>query len=143
MAKKESCSICCCENPALGLGLLRIGVVLMFLVPGVMKLMDPTMIQGMVQTKVGIPGTAGLIAAWFVIIVEVGGGIAVALGNKVPKPVYKLSLLGFAVITVIATATIHWGETMPMLSHLLMLCSVACLFFTRPSCPMGICGEKK
>ncbi len=136
----------CCENPALGLGILRLGVVILFLVPGIIKLMNPGIILNMIQNVVGIPGILGVIMAWLVIITEVGGGIAVLLGKIVPKLIYKISLVGFFVILLVAMATIHIpaikANPMGVLSHILMLCSVLCLMFTRPMCPSGICGDK-
>ncbi len=136
-SKKE-----CCDNPALALGLIRIGIVLLFLIPGVMKLTGPDMFLGMLEEKVGLTGTLKTVAYWAVVITEVGGAVAVALGNMVPRIIYKLALAGFAVILIVAMAKIHWGNNMAMISHTLMLLNVIALIVSRPMCPAGICGDK-
>ncbi len=134
----------CCENPGLGLGVLRIAVVMLFFPAGIMKLMNPEMIIGMVQNNVGISGTLGVLLAWAVIATEVGGSIFVLLGNKVPRVLYKLSLLGFMVVLLVAILTVHapGGDMMAILSHILMLASVFSLMVTTPTCLVGATGKK-
>lgn len=134
----------CCENPALGMLLLRMAVAALFLLPGIMKMMDPSMIIGMIQNNVGIAGDLGVAFGWAVIMTEVLGGLFVLLGKLVPVILYNLSLLGFLVILVVAMVSIHipGGDMMTILSHVLMIASVLALKFTRPMCPMGLTGEK-
>ena len=140
--KMKNCSTCCCDNPALALGLIRVGIVLLFLIPGVMKFMNPDMFLGMLEAKVGLTGLAKTAGYWAVVIVEVLGAIAVALGNLVPRMLYKVALLGFLVILIVAIATVHWGNSMGVLSHFLMMLNVVALIVTRPMCPIGVCGDK-
>jgi len=143
--KKCNSFTCCCENPALGLGMLRLGVVLLFLGAGVLKIMNPAIIQGLIQNQIGVTGTLGIVLAWIVTVTEVGGSILVFLGKLVPKILYKLSLLGFLIILVVVMLTIYIPRHDPMsiLSHVLMITSVLCLLFTKPMCPQGIFGDKE
>ena len=134
----KKCALgCSLDGPIVAFWLIRMGVVLLFLIPGVMKFMNPDMFLGMLEAKLGLFGVAKVIAYWAVVIVEIFGAILVAFGKFVPLVLYRLALLGFLVILLVATASVHWGNNMAMLSHFLMILNVLALLVTRPRSPFS------
>ena len=75
---------------AQGVALLRVTLGLLFLVPGISKLMNPAGITGMLET-IGFPAAA--LFAWIVIIIEVLGGAALILGKKTKEAVWALFIV--------------------------------------------------
>lgn len=137
---------CCGDNPVMALGLARIGVGLFFTLFGAMKLfmMGPDAIVTMMSNLFGVTGAIALVMAWVVIITELAGGIAVLLGKLVPKSIYRLSLLGFAVITVVGFIAAHTGQAdtpKQLLWHGMLLFVILGLMAAAPRCPMGITGK--
>jgi putative oxidoreductase len=78
---------------------LRALLGLLFLVPGVMKLMNPPMIIGMLGS-LGFPA-AGFFG-WLLILVEIAGGVALLAGWKVKYAVWPL-----AVVLLVAMLRVH------------------------------------
>jgi len=76
---------------------LRIGLGGLFLVAGIMKLMDPSKITGMLG-NLGFPG-AGF-WAWLLILVEIVGGAAVLVGFKLKWVIVPLALVLFVAIVI-------------------------------------------
>ncbi|MCF7812565.1 DoxX family protein [Candidatus Gracilibacteria bacterium] len=148
--KEKSC--CCCHNPALALFLVRIGVGLLFLLPGIDKWLGGVEnFAGMLEGMVGLTGTAGLVAAWLVVLFEVLGGLFILLGKIVPKPLYKISVLGLFVISVVALLGVHlpaatdqWAGTniVQLFFQVLATLGLVALWVTYPLCPLGITGCK-
>lgn len=137
---------CCSGGPTMALGLTRIGVGLFFALFGAMKLvmMGPDAVANMMTGLFGLEGGLALGLAWVVIIAELGGGVMVLAGKLVQKLVYKLSLLGFAIITVVGFIAAHMGsEDMlkQLLWHGMLLFTILGLMMAAPKCPMGITGE--
>jgi uncharacterized membrane protein YphA (DoxX/SURF4 family) len=137
-------SFCCCHNPALALGLVRVGVVILFLIPGIMKLMDPTMFQGMLTELFGAKGGMILFLYWLVVAFEILGSLFVFLGKLVPLKLYKISLLGLLIISLIALFLVHipTKNIMPILFQVLTTLCLMGLFVTKPLCCCGILGYK-
>jgi len=140
-AKKGAC---CCHKPALALLLVRIGVALLFIIPGIMKLLDPDMFMGMLNLIFGWTGTMLVLMAWVVVLFEVVGGFFILLGKLVPHVVYKVSVLGIFIISLIALLSVHIpsGDIMGVVFQLFATLAVAGLWFTYPLCPLGITGSK-
>lgn len=86
-------------NKAQGIALLRVTLGLLFLVPGLSKLMDPAGITGMLD-GLGFPAAA--LFAWIVIIIEVLGGAALILGKKMKHAVWALFI-----VLLVATLLVH------------------------------------
>jgi uncharacterized membrane protein YphA (DoxX/SURF4 family) len=150
--KKDTCDTSCCANNALGLGLVRIGVGLLFLVMGLSKLMMPEMVQGMLQNLLGVEAQASVIWYWILVIAEVGGGIVILLGKIVPKNLYYAALAASAVVMIVAliTAVIPavMDGTYPMakrdlMLHISTLLTIIGLMWMKPMCILGITGDKE
>lgn len=86
-------------NKGQGIALLRVTLGLLFLVPGITKLMNPAGVTGMLS-GIGFPA-AGLFA-WILIIVEVLGGAALILGKKMKEAVWALFI-----VLLVATLLVH------------------------------------
>ncbi len=142
----KSCHTCT-DNPVLALFLVRLGVGLFFLLFGAMKLfiMGPVAVSQMMVHLFGFQLGLANIAAWLVILTELVGGILVILGKLIPRILYKFSLLGFSIITVVGFISAHMGtEDMmkQLLWHGMLLLAIFGLFVARPKSPCGICGDK-
>lgn len=86
-------------NKAQGIAVLRVTLGLLFLVPGISKLMSPEGITGMLS-GLGFPAAA--LFAWILIIVEVLGGAALILGKKMKHAVWALFI-----VLLVATLLVH------------------------------------
>jgi uncharacterized membrane protein YphA (DoxX/SURF4 family) len=140
-----------CDRPAHALMLMRIGVALLFLIPGIMKLMMPGAFQAsMVEGGLGLGGAVAPIVTWLIIIAEVGGGLALLLGSKVPRCLYNLSAWVLLIITLTAMLMIRWqmGAGMDqdwvyLLMHVLTILCLLGLSITNPRCACSITGSDK
>ena len=137
---------CCNDNPVLGLGLVRVGTGLLFLLPGIMKFMDGAMFKEMMlQGALGLSGSFVEMAYWLVVIFEVLGGAAVILGQLVPEAIYKVSVLGLLVISLVALFGVHIPNgfagmgLVTVLFQLLATLALAALYVTKPACPLSGC----
>ncbi len=82
---------------------LRIMLGLLFLVPGIAKIMAPDMIIGMLG-KLGFPGPAFF--GWILILSEIIFGLALIIGYKVKYAVWPLMF-----VLVVALITVHLKDT--------------------------------
>lgn len=141
---KTNTSVCCCHKPALALFLVRMGVALLFIIPGIMKFLDPDLFMGMLNLLFGWTGIMLVVMAWLVVIFEVVGGLAILLGKLIPRIVYKVSVLGIFIISLTALLSVHVpsGDVMGMVFQLFATLAVAALWFTHPMCPAGVTGQK-
>lgn len=76
---------------------LRIGIGGLFVIAGIMKLMNPAMIVGMLET-LGFPGPS--FWAWLLILVELLCGAAVLTGFKLKYSTVPLAVVMFVAIFV-------------------------------------------
>lgn len=81
---------------------LRLTLGLLFLVPGLMKLVAPSMITGFLASK-GFPAAGFL--AWVLILAEVICGALILVGYKV-----KWAVIPPIVVLVVAILTVHLGD---------------------------------
>lgn len=93
-----------CKN--WGLTFLRLTLGSLFIVPGMMKVMNISMPTAMLDA-IGFPAAGAL--AWILAISELVFGIAVIVGYKVKYAIWPLVL-----ILVVATLTVHIPGTDPM-----------------------------
>ncbi len=134
----------CSDNPALGLGLVRMGVVALFLVSGILKVLDPEMLKGFLDRMLHVPEAYIECVYWLVVVTEIAGAVLVFLGKLIPRAIYLIALLGLAVVIGVATYFVHWGDLMAVLSHVLIFLNLIALAVTRPMCPSGCpIGDKK
>ena len=116
------------ENTDFGPFFVRIGLGLLFIFPGIMKLMNPGMIIGMLG-GMGFP--LPMVLGWLVIIAEVLGGIALLAGYKVNYVVWPL-----VVILVVATVAVYLPDlaknATQVLFHLLGILSLISLYYSGP-----------
>ena len=127
--KEKSTSMTCA---AYGPTVLRVFTGVLFVVPGLMKLMNPSMIIGMLG-QMGWP--LATVFGWIVILSEVLCGLAVIAGFKLKYTVWPL-----VVIMLVAVFTVY----VPMLGsdplaamgqvlfHLLALAALVNLYLTGP-----------
>lgn len=105
---------------------LRVLLGLLFLIPGISKLMNPDMIIGMLG-GLGFPGAAFF--GWVLILSEIVFGIALVVGYKVKYAVWPL-----IIILVVAILTVHIKDVenpMMMIDILFRLGAIAGLNLLR------------
>jgi uncharacterized membrane protein YphA (DoxX/SURF4 family) len=101
-----------------------------------MKLMDPSAFQAALGGMIGVTGTVALIVAWLVIVFEVLGSVFILAGPFIPKSIYKISLLGILVISIVALVEVHIpsGDMMKIIFQSFATLVVASLSMTKPIC---------
>jgi putative oxidoreductase len=112
--------------------LLRIGLGLLFLLPGLSKLSNPAGIIGMLG-GMGIP--AATLMGWILILSEIGFGGALLAGYQTKKVVWPL-----LVIMVVALLAVHipaWIASAPMamisvLTHVLAILGLVSIYLSGP-----------
>jgi putative oxidoreductase len=112
--------------------LLRIGLGLLFLLPGLSKLANPAGIIGMLG-GMGIP--MATLMGWILILSEIGFGGALLVGYRVKKVVWPL-----LVIMVVALLAVHvpaWIAAAPMamisvLTHVLAILGLTSIYLSGP-----------
>ncbi len=116
--KKEMCSMKCAQYAPT---VLRVGLGVLFLVPGIMKLMNPAMVSGMLG-QIGFP--MATLFAWILILVEVVGGLMLITGFKtkfaVPPLVIVMLVAIFAVVVPTISGNLAAGAV-GLLFHVLAL----------------------
>lgn len=108
---------------------LRVMLGVIFLMPGVMKLLDPGMPARMLA---GLGFPAATAWAWLLIAVEIVGGVLLLVGWKIKYAVWPLM-----VILLVATVLVHIPSVaqnpqnvMAVLFHVLGVAGLLSLFFT-------------
>ncbi len=139
----STCSSTYCDRPRVAQCLVRIGVGALFFIPGVMKLLDPAMFQGLLGTLFGWTGLLAIIVFWIVTVFEILGSLFVVIGPFIPKWLYKLSLLGILFISLVALifVQIPTGNIMPILFQAFATLVVFSLCITNPVCPFKACKK--
>ncbi|MBI4141039.1 DoxX family protein [Candidatus Woesearchaeota archaeon] len=114
-----------------GPSILRLALGPLFIIPGVMKLMNPGMIIGMLG-QIGFP--APTFFGWLLLLSEIIFGASVLVGYKV-----KLTVWPLVIVLAVATITVHIPSiaTNPMglidvLFRLLGIAALISLHFTGP-----------
>ena len=118
-------------NNRYGLTILRVVVGLLFLVPGIMKLMNPAGPTGML-TGLGFP--APQILVWVLLLSEIIFGIALILGFKTKYTVWPLMIV-FAVVLIfvaIPGALSNPAGWTNVIFHLLGIASLLIIFLEGP-----------
>lgn len=141
--KNISCPLCnTFHKPEWGFWMLRVAVAVLFFFPGLNKVLHPENFQGLLENIIPVSGISLLILFWGVVAFELLGGLVVLLGKILPSALYKITLLGQAIIllTALFMVTIPSGDMMGIYFHILGLASLFTLFLTRPMCPLGISG---
>jgi len=115
-------------GPKHGTFTLRIALGLLFFIPGVGKLLDPSGPTGML-TNLGFFAPA--LFAWLLILVEVLCGAALVAGWQT-----KWAVLPLAVVMLVAIFTVvipnMGGSPVNLLFHILALAGLNSLYFTGP-----------
>lgn len=117
--------------------ILRVLLGLLFLVPGLGKIMNPAMIISMLS-DLGFPGPAFF--GWVLILSEIIFGAALVVGYKVKWTVWPL-----VIILAVATITVHLptlGTPMGHINVLFHLVGIAGLLVISASGP-GACALSK
>jgi len=101
----------------------------LFILPGIMKLMNPAMISGMLGSM-GFP--APTLFAWILIISEIGFGLAVLAGFKIKYTVWPLVVILLVATALVFAPMIGTDPSAPgqVLFHLLGIAALVSLFFT-------------
>ncbi len=103
---------------------LRIGLGLLFIYTGITKLMNPSMVNGMLG---GIGFPAPTFWTWVLILAEVLCGLAVLVGFKV-----EYATVPLAVILVVAMVAVYHSQVPQLMMHLAMLSGVVALWLSGP-----------
>jgi len=110
---------------------LRIALGLLFIVPGLTKLMAPSGVIGMLGS-LGFPAPA--FWGWLLLLSEIIFGLALVFGFKVKWTVWPL-----VIVLLVATFTVYVpklgtpeGNPVQVLFHLLGMAGLVSLFFTGP-----------
>lgn len=116
------------KNAEYGPAVLRVFLGLLFIVPGLGKLMDPTPITGMLGT-LGFPA-AGFFA-WLLLLSEIVFGLAVLLGWKLEWTVWPLVLVLLVATVMVAIPNMN-GNPVTVLFHLVGIAGLVSLSLTGP-----------
>ena len=101
---------------------LRIGVGGIFLTTGIMKILNPPMVVGMLE-NMGFPGPA--FWAWLLILAELLCGAAVLVGFKL-----KWTTIPLAIVMIVAMSTV--GQQMIILNNAVILSGLVSLWLSGP-----------
>jgi len=86
-------------NKSQGPALLRITLGLLFLIPGLFKLMDPSMVSGMLS---GLGFPIASIFAWILILVEIIFGVLLLIGMKTEIAIWPLFIVLLVALLLVA-----------------------------------------
>src|SRR3990172_6757023 len=102
---------------------LRIGVGGIFVFTGIMKLMNPPLVVGMLE-NIGFPGPS--FWAWLLILAELLCGAAVLTGFKL-----KWTTIPLAIVMVVAIA-VNLDQLMIILNNLVIMSGLVSLWLSGP-----------
>lgn len=106
---------------------LRVGIGGLFVAAGIAKLLNPSMVTGLLGS-LGFPAPG--FWAWLLILVELLGGAAVLLGFYV-----RWAAVPLGVVLLVAAVTNPGGELMLALTNLALLAGVVSLWLSGPGRP--------
>jgi putative oxidoreductase len=120
-----------CDCTAYAPTVLRVFLGLLFFIPGIGKLLNPSGIIGMLD-GMGFPLAA--LFGWIVILVEVLGGLALILGYKTKYTIWPLAIV--MVVAIFATVLPAFGANpmayINLLFHLLAIGGLVSLYMSGP-----------
>ena len=118
--------------------LLRLTLGILFIIPGVLKLINPGTIIGLLN-DLGIP--AATFFGWVLLLSEIIFGIAVLIGWHVDKTIWPLVLILAVATIIVHIPTLATGPMalITILFHLLGIAALVSLYFSGP----GILAVKK
>ena len=123
---EKTCTSCHCAS--YGAAVLRMSLGLLFLLPGLGKLMNPAMIAGMLG-GLGFPAPAFF--GWLLLLSEIVFGAWLIAGWKVKYAVWPLML-----VLVVATLTVHLAKVadpmgmITVLFHVVGIAGLVSVFLT-------------
>ncbi len=115
-------------GPKHGTFALRIALGLLFFIPGVGKLLDPSGPTGMLA-GLGFPAPA--LFAWLLILVEILCGAALLAGWQTKWAVFPLAVVMLVAIFTVVIPNMG-GSPVNLLFHILALAGLKSLYFTGP-----------
>ena len=107
-----------------GSSVLRLGLGVIFISSGIMKLLNPTGIAGMLNT-IGFP--VAIFWAWLLLLSELVFGLAVLIGYKV-----KYTTIPLMIILVVAILTVQLKNPGQLLKDFTLLTSLIALMMIGP-----------
>ena len=126
------------KNSKYGPFAVRLGLGVMFLAAGIMKLMNPSGFIGMVS-GMGLP--MATLMGWLAIIAEVAGGAALVLGWKVRYAVWPLVIVLLVAIVAVWLPQLSTNMMAPV-TILLQISAIASLVSLFLSGPGALAVEK-
>jgi putative oxidoreductase len=115
-----------------GTAILRIALGLLFLVPGLAKLMDPAMVTGMLS-GLGFPTAS--IFTWILILVEIIFGALLIIGIKTEIavwPLFVVLLIALLLVGIPSFEISNVQSVMNILWHLVALAGLLSISSTGP-----------
>lgn len=119
-------------NKLQGSALLRITLGLLFLIPGLSKLMNPSMISGMLS---GLGFPIASIFAWILILVEIIFGVLLLIGIKTEIAVWPLFIVLLVALLLVGIPSFNMTDVqsvMNILWHLVGLAGLLTISSTGP-----------
>ncbi|MEK6914558.1 MAG: DoxX family protein [Nanoarchaeota archaeon] len=119
-------------NKLQGPALLRIALGILFLVPGLAKLMDPGMITGMLS---GLGFPVAPLFAWILILVEIICGALLIIGFKTEIAIWPLFVVLLVALLLVAIPSFDASKVdtiMALLWHLVGLAGLLSINSTGP-----------
>lgn len=119
-------------NKLHGSALLRIALGLLFLIPGLSKLMNPSMISGMLS---GLGFPIAVIFAWILILVEIIFGVLLLIGIKTEIAVWPLFIVLLVALLLVGIPSFNMTDVqsiMNILWHLVGLAGLLTISSTGP-----------
>lgn len=137
-----------CNSPVTSLTIVRISLGLFYILFGAMKLfmMWPDMVAGMMTGIYWLEWIYASLLAWAVMLTEFVWGIFILLWSKIPKILYKLTLIWFVSIPVVWFLSVWINDEANMLKelffHLQVTMVALALLFSDPKCGFWITWNK-
>ena len=119
-------------NKLQGPALLRITLGLLFLIPGLSKIMNPSIISGMLS---GLGFPIAVVFAWILILVEIIFGILLLIGIKTEIAVWPLFIVLLVALLLVGIPSFNMTDVqsvMNILWHLVGLAGLLSISSTGP-----------
>lgn len=119
-------------NKLQGPAILRIALGLLFLVPGLAKLMDPSMVTGMLS---GLGFPTAIVFTWILILIEIIFGALLIIGLKTEIAIWPLFIVLLVALLLVAIPSFEISNVqslMNILFHLVALAGLLSISSTGP-----------